>query len=61
MKKKLKEQIVQEFPHRCPYCDQIVSYEKFTLKAGENEIECPSCKIIYIKVVPGPVGKRKKK
>ncbi|MBM4307497.1 MAG: hypothetical protein FJ115_00715 [Deltaproteobacteria bacterium] len=53
MKKKLEEQIVQEFPHRCPYCDQVVSYEDIQLKEGENEIECPSCKrkYIYIKVV----------
>lgn len=50
-KKKLEEQIVQEFPHRCPYCDQVVSYEKFELRTGENEIECPSCKKKYIKVV----------
>ncbi len=51
MKKKLKEQVVQKFPHRCPYCDQIVSYEKFDLKSGENEIECPTCKRTYIKLV----------
>jgi transposase-like protein len=51
MKKKLEEQVVQKFPHRCPYCDQIISYEKFDLKVGENEIVCPSCKRTYIKLV----------
>jgi NAD-dependent DNA ligase len=50
MKKKLEEQIVQEFPRRCPYCDQVVSYENDKLKEGENEIECPSCMKKYIKV-----------
>jgi len=63
MKRKLEEQVVQEFPYRCPYCDKEVSYEKIKLKVGENEIECPSCKKEYIKVVsdisppppPGPV------
>ena len=50
-KKILEEQVVQKFPYRCPYCDQIVSYEKYDLKLGENEIECPSCKKKYIKVV----------
>ena len=49
-KKILEEQVVQKFPYRCPYCDQIVSYEKDDLKLGENEIECPSCKKKYIKV-----------
>ncbi len=51
MKKKLEEQVVQEFPYRCPYCEQEVSYEKIKLKVGENEIECPSCKKKYIKLV----------
>ena len=51
MKRKLEEQVVQEFPYRCPYCDQEVSYEKIKLKVGENEIECPSCQRAYIKVV----------
>jgi len=48
---KLEEQVIQKFPQRCPYCDQPVFYEKFDLKVGENEIQCPSCKKIYIKVV----------
>ncbi len=51
MKRKLEEQVVQKFPYRCPYCDQIVSYEKYDLKSGENVIKCPSCKGEYIKVV----------
>jgi uncharacterized Zn-finger protein len=51
MKFKLEEQEVQEFPHRCPYCDQPISYDQFNLRVGENEIRCPSCKKIYIKVV----------
>jgi Zn finger protein HypA/HybF involved in hydrogenase expression len=51
MKKKLKEQVVQKFPYRCPYCDQPISYDQFDLKVGENKIQCPSCKKIYIKVV----------
>jgi hypothetical protein len=45
------EQVIQKFPHRCPYCDEVVSYDAFNLRAGENEIECPSCKRVYIKVI----------
>ncbi len=51
MKRRKREQVIQKFPHRCPYCDQTVSYEKMNLKSGENEIECPKCKRKYIKVV----------
>jgi predicted SprT family Zn-dependent metalloprotease len=51
MKKKLKEQVVQKFPYRCPYCDQPITYDQFNLKIGENEIKCPFCKKKYIKVV----------
>ena len=58
MKKKLEEQVVQKFPYRCPYCDQIVSYDKFDLKSGENEIECPTCKKKYIKVVSGSLSEK---
>ena len=50
-KKKLKEQVIEKFPHCCPYCDQPISYDDFHLRQGENEIECPSCKKKYIKVV----------
>jgi DNA-directed RNA polymerase subunit RPC12/RpoP len=46
----MEEQVIQKFSYRCPYCDQPVSYDQFDLKPGENEIECPSCKRIYIKV-----------
>lgn len=51
MKKEIEELVVQEFPYRCPYCDQLVSYENIELRVGENEVECPSCKRKYIKVV----------
>lgn len=51
----LEEQVVQKFPHRCPYCDQPVSYHQFDLKNGENRIQCPSCKLIFIKVVSDSV------
>ncbi len=51
MKSKLEEQVIQKFPHRCPYCDQPISYDQFDLQKGENEIQCPSCKRVYIKVV----------
>ena len=45
------EAVVQKFDHRCPYCDQPISYETFNLKKGENIILCPSCGQTYIKVV----------
>ena len=51
MEKKLEEQVIEKFPYRCPYCDQPISYVPFNLREGENEIECPSCKKIYVKVV----------
>ena len=51
MKKKIEEQVVQEFPYRCPYCEQEVSYDDLHLKPGENEIKCLSCKKKYIKLV----------
>jgi len=51
MGKKPEEQVIQRFPYRCPYCDQPISYDQFDLRDGENEIRCPSCKKIYIKVV----------
>ena len=102
-KKKPEEQVIQSFPHRCPYCNHLISYDPFDtfdgvkprflnrgkkhrselalslvegstlsipralvlsavegsdrgvewvdLKIGENELQCPSCKKIYIKVV----------
>jgi uncharacterized C2H2 Zn-finger protein len=51
MKSKIEEQVIQRFPHRCPYCDQPISYDQFDLRDGENEIQCPSCKRVYVKVV----------
>jgi hypothetical protein len=51
MEQKVEDQVIQEFPHRCPYCDEPISYDHFDLREGENEILCPSCKRIYIKVV----------
>jgi uncharacterized Zn-finger protein len=56
MERKLEEQVVQEFPHRCPYCDQPISYDQFDLREGENQIQCPSCKKMYIKVVSADSG-----
>ena len=53
-KTELTEQVIQKFSSRCPYCDQPVSYDQFDLKIGENEIQCPSCKKIYIKMVAAP-------
>jgi hypothetical protein len=53
-KKEFEEQLVQKFPHGCPYCEQPVSYDQLELKPGENEIRCPSCKKIYIRVIPDP-------
>jgi hypothetical protein len=51
MGKVKSEQMIQRFPHRCPYCGEPVSYDRMGLKTGENKILCPSCKNIYIKVV----------
>jgi DNA-directed RNA polymerase subunit RPC12/RpoP len=58
MKKKLEEQVIQKFSYRCPYCDQPISYDQVDLKMGENEIQCPSCKRIYIKVVSDRLGEK---
>jgi predicted SprT family Zn-dependent metalloprotease len=55
----LKEQVVQKFPYRCPYCDQPISYDQFDLKVGENKIQCPSCKKIYIKVVSDAIPQKR--
>lgn len=51
MKRKKQEHVIQRFPHRCPYCDQSISYDQYDLREGDNEIHCPSCKKTYIKVV----------
>jgi rubrerythrin len=60
MKKKLKEQVIQKFSHRCPYCDQPITYDNLHLKPGENEAKCPSCKRTYIKIVPDFSANREK-
>jgi len=52
----LKEEVIQKLPHRCPYCDQPVSYEQFDLRKGENPIQCPSCRKTYIKVITSLLG-----
>jgi rubrerythrin len=59
----MEERVIQKFSYRCPYCDQPISYEKYHLKDGENEVQCPFCHKIYIKVVSNLSGKssRKKK
>src|SRR5512139_1180729 len=46
-----EEQVVQKFPHLCPYCDRPISYDQFALKRGENRIQCPSCRKTYIKMI----------
>jgi len=53
-KTELKEQVIQKFSYRCPYCERPVSYDRFDLKIGENKIQCPSCKKVYIKIVAAP-------
>lgn len=47
----LEEQVIQKLPYRCPYCEQPISCDQFSLRIGENEIQCPSCKKTYIKLV----------
>ena len=59
MKKEPEEQVIQKLSHRCPYCNQPISYDQFDLKRGENRIQCPSCKKIYIKVVSDSIEERK--
>jgi DNA-directed RNA polymerase subunit RPC12/RpoP len=49
--KAMEESVVQKLDYRCPYCDRIISCEEFDFKIGENEITCPSCRRIFIKVV----------
>jgi len=53
---KSEEQVIQKFHYRCPYCDQPICYGDLDLKNGENEIQCPSCKKTYIKVVSDLFG-----
>ncbi len=54
MKSGYDDQLVQSFPHRCPYCDEPLSYDQLKLSPGENPIHCPSCKRIFIKVISDP-------
>jgi Zn finger protein HypA/HybF involved in hydrogenase expression len=54
MGKEIEDFTVQKFEHRCPYCDQIIAYERFELKAGDNPIQCPSCQKTFIKIVSEP-------
>jgi uncharacterized Zn-finger protein len=49
----LKEEVLQKFPYRCPYCDQPISYDSFDLKEGENSIQCPSCLKTYVRILTG--------
>ena len=60
-KKGLEEQVIQKFSYRCPHCDHPIAYEDLHLKPGENEVKCPSCKRVYIKIAPDFSGKWKKK
>ena len=46
-----EDRVVQKFDPRCPYCDQVITYEGVNLKPGENEITCPSCSRMFIKVI----------
>ncbi|MBP1708629.1 MAG: hypothetical protein H6Q40_418, partial [Deltaproteobacteria bacterium] len=45
------EQVVQSFPHCCPYCDQPIAYDQLHLRKGENPVQCPSCQRTFIKVL----------
>jgi len=56
MERESEEQAVEKFPHRCPYCDQPISYDQFDLRRGENRIQCSSCQKIFIKVVSDSFG-----
>jgi len=56
MRDRCDEVVVQSFPHRCPYCDRTLSYDQFDLKRGENPVQCPSCKKIFIKVISDLIG-----
>ncbi|MGZ3559559.1 MAG: ATP-dependent DNA helicase RecG [Thermodesulfobacteriota bacterium] len=51
MKRTLEEQVIQKFSHRCPYCEQPITYPDLNLRPGENEVNCPSCNKTYIRVV----------
>ena len=46
-----EDYVVQKFDPRCPYCDRVITYEGIDLNPGENEITCPSCRKVFVKVV----------
>jgi hypothetical protein len=46
------EIIIDSFPSRCPYCDEVVEYRD--LEPGENRVRCAQCQREYIKIV-GPL------
>lgn len=54
MGKGVEEILIHSWPHRCPYCDEVISYEGFPLAEGENPIVCPSCQKTFIKIVSTP-------
>ena len=47
------EIVVDSFPTRCPYCDEVVEYSD--LQPGEHRIRCEHCQREYIKVVDAPL------
>ena len=47
-----REVIINSFPARCPYCDEVVEYRD--LQPGENRIKCEHCQREYIKIVESP-------
>lgn len=51
-----KEILIQSWPHRCPYCDGVITYDAYSLVEGENAIVCPSCQKTFIKIVSDPAA-----
>jgi Zn finger protein HypA/HybF involved in hydrogenase expression len=43
------EIIIDSFPARCPYCDEVVEYHN--LEPGEHRVRCEHCQREYIKVI----------
>lgn len=56
MTERREEIVIQSWPHRCPYCDEVISYDAYSLVEGENTIVCPSCQKTFIKIVSDPAG-----
>jgi hypothetical protein len=56
MDSRSKEILIQSWPHRCPYCDEVISYDAYSLDEGENRIVCPSCEKAFIKIVSDTAG-----